>query len=282
MSEHESTERRADVAVRAAQAGAEIAADSFRSDLDVELKDGKTDVVTQADKDAQEAVIDGIRETFPTDPIVGEENDARKRVPDDGPAWIVDPIDGTNNYVRGNRAFGTAVAAVVDGEPVAAGTVCPALSDTYRFGPEGAFLNGDPLSVSDRTDPEAATVCPTFWWGFDERDQYAAMTRALVTRFGDMRRYGCAQLVLAMVASGALDGVVTNLRANPWDTVGGVGLIREAGGLVTDLEGERWRHDSVGLVASNGGIHDELLEAARSIDSRVESGRSENDGNRKR
>jgi myo-inositol-1(or 4)-monophosphatase len=265
MTELEQDERAA-VALRAAEAGAAVAADSFRTDLAVERKGAKTDVVTQVDRDAQETVVETIRAAFPDDPIVGEEADALKAVPATGPAWIVDPIDGTSNYVGGSRAFGTAVAAVADGEPVAAATVCPALDDTYRLGPDGASRNGDPLAVSDRTDPEAATVCPTFWWDFDRRDQYAAATRAIVERFGDMRRFGCAQLELAMVAAGALEGAVTNLRANPWDTVAGVGLVREAGGVVTDLEGDRWRHDSAGLVASNGGVHDELLAAAREIE----------------
>jgi myo-inositol-1(or 4)-monophosphatase len=266
MNEPPSARDRAAVAARAAADGAAVAADSFRTDLAVEQKDGKTDVVTQVDRDAQEAVIETIRTAFPDDPIVGEEEDALKEVPETGPAWIVDPIDGTNNYVSGSRAFGTAVAAVVDGEPVGAAFDCPALSDTYSVGPEGATRNDDPLSVSDCTDPEAAIVCPTFWWDFDQRDQYATATRAVVERFGDMRRYGCAQLELAMVASGALEGTMTNLRVNPWDTVAGVQLIREAGGVVTDLEGDRWRHDSTGLVASNGEIHDELLAAAREIE----------------
>ncbi|RQG91178.1 inositol monophosphatase [Natrarchaeobius halalkaliphilus] len=266
MTTHGSDRRRADVAVRAAENGAAIAIDSFRTPLEVETKAGKTDVVTDADRNAQVAVTERIRETFPDEPVVGEENDALKRVPDEGPAWIVDPIDGTNNYVDGTPAFGTAVAAVVDGEPVGAALVCPALSDTYRSGPDGAFLNGDPLSVSQRTDPERSIVCPTFWWDFDRRGEYARATRELVTRFGDLRRHGCTQLELGMVASGALQGAVTNLRTNPWDTVAGVGLIRNAGGIVTDLEGERWRHDSRGLVASNGEIHDEVLAAARAID----------------
>ena len=266
MSEAASASERATVAGRAASEGAAVAADSFRTDLAVERKDGKTDVVTQVDRDAQETVIETIREEYPDDPIVGEEDDALKRVPETGPAWIVDPIDGTNNYVDGTQTFGTAVAAVVDGDPVGAAFDCPALSDRYRVGPDGAFLNDEPLSVSDCADPEAATVCPTFWWDFDQRDQYAAATRAVVERFGDMRRFGCAQLELSMVASGALEGTMTNLRANPWDTVAGVGLIREAGGVVTDLEGDRWRHDSDGLVASNGEIHDELLAAAREIE----------------
>lgn len=260
------TASRAAVAVRAAREGAAVAVESFRTEVPVEHKDEKIDVVTQVDRDVQAVVIETIREAFPDDPIVGEEADALKEVPETGPAWIVDPIDGTNNYVGGIRAFGTAVATVVDGEPAGAAFDCPALSDTYRVGPDGAFRNDEPLSVSACADPEAATVCPTFWWDFDQREQYAMANRALVERFGDMRRFGCAQLELAMVASGALEGTMTNLRANPWDTVAGVQLVREAGGVVTDLEGERWRHDSDGLVASNGAIHDELLAAAREIE----------------
>ncbi|THE65648.1 inositol monophosphatase [Salinadaptatus halalkaliphilus] len=268
MSDRYDPRERESTAVQAANAGADVAADSFRTQLEVERKDGKTDVVTQADRDAQATVVDVIRDSYPDEPIVGEEDDELKAVPEAGPAWIVDPIDGTSNYVDGVPTFGTAVAAVVDGEPVAGAFVCPALSDRYRIGPDGVGRNDDPLSVSDCHDPEAATVCPTFWWDYDQREQYAAATRELVTRFGDIRRYGCAQLELGLVAAGALEGAVTDLRTNPWDTVVGVAQIREAGGVVTDLEGERWRHDSTGLVASNGELHEEVLEAARAIDSR--------------
>lgn len=266
MSDTEDAHQRADVAVRAAQAGATVAVDAFRTDIPIERKSGKTDVVTQADRDAQEAVIDVVREEYPDDSIVGEEEGALKQVPEAGPAWIVDPIDGTNNFVNGIRAFGTAVAAVVDGEPIAGASAFPALEDTYRVGPAGAFRNDEALSVSDRTDPETGTVCPTIWWNRDERDQYAAATRAIVDRFADLRRFGCAQLELAMVASGALEGTFTNLPTHAWDTVVGVHLIREAGGTVTDLTGDRWRYDSTGLVASNGILHDEVLAAAREIE----------------
>ncbi|WP_255169652.1 inositol monophosphatase family protein [Natrononativus amylolyticus] len=266
MTELESAQRRADLAERAARAGAAVAEEAFRSGIAVETKNGKTDVVTQADRDAQRAVIEVVREEYPDDPVVGEEDEELKAVPEEGPAWIVDPIDGTNNFVRGIRVFGTAVAAVIDGEPVGAATVLPALGDSYLAGPDGVALNGEPIAVSDRADPELCTVCPTIWWGYDDRDQYAAASKAIVDRFADMRRFGCAQAVLAMVASGALDGVLTNVQANPWDSVAGVHHVREAGGTVTDLEGERWRHDSRGLVASNGAVHEHVLEAAREIE----------------
>ncbi|SEO72714.1 myo-inositol-1(or 4)-monophosphatase [Halogranum amylolyticum] len=257
---------RATVAERAAASGADVAAAAFRQGIAVETKEGKTDVVTQADRDTQARVIEVIAESFPDDVVVGEEADARKTVPNEGHSWVVDPIDGTNNFVRNIRVWTTSVAAVDDGEPVAAANVLPACDDAYTADAEGTYRNGTPVSVSDVSDPRRATVAPTFWWDFDHRAEYAAATRGIVERFGDLRRFGSAQVTLSMVASGALEGTITNERANPWDTVAGVYMVRQAGGTVTDLEGDRWRHDSTGLVASNGAVHDEVLAAAQAIE----------------
>jgi myo-inositol-1(or 4)-monophosphatase len=256
---------RAATAERAATAGGEVALSLFRSDLDVERKGGKTDVVTRADRQAQDAVADVIHGVFPGETVVGEEDENRTTVPASGPAWIVDPIDGTNNYVRELRAWATAVAAMVDGEPVGAASALPALGDIYTATPEGAFRNGDPITVSDRTDPERFAVTPTIWWDLDRRDEYAAAAREIVTRFGDLVRVRCAQAALAMVAAGSLDAVVTNLETNPWDTVAGAYMIEQADGTVTDLDGNAWQHDATGLVASNGTRHDEVLAAARAV-----------------
>jgi len=264
----EDAQTRAEAALRAARAGATVAEEGFRGDLEVELKGDKTDVVTAADREAQRTVIGSIRDAYPDDAVVGEEEDALKAVPEEGPTWVVDPIDGTNNFVRGTRTWTTSVAAVRDGEPVAAANVAPALGDTYAVGGGGPTRNGEPVSVTDRADPETCTVCPTFWWAFDRRDEYAAACREAVERFGDIRRVGSAQLTLSMVAAGELDGAFTNLHTNPWDTVAGVHMVRAAGGTVTDLHGERWRHDSEGLVASNGGVHEELLAATRATGAR--------------
>lgn len=257
---------RAVLAERAAAAGAAVALDSFRQDIPIETKGGKTDVVTQADRDTQARVIEIIHESFPDDAVVGEEEDALKSVPDEGAVWIVDPIDGTNNYVRDIRTWTTSVAAVVDGDPVAAANALPALGDTYTADTENAYRDGNAIAVSDEADPEKATVCPTLWWNFERREEYAAATRETVERFGDLRRFGSAQAVLAMVADGSLEGTFSNVYPNPWDTVAGVHLVRQAGGRVTDLDGDRWRHDSTGIVASNGDVHDELLAAAQATE----------------
>lgn len=253
------------LAERAAAAGAEVAHKHFRTDIAVETKSGKTDVVTQADRDAQRRVIEVIREEYPDDAIVGEEEDTLKTVPEVGDAWIIDPIDGTNNYVRNLRTWATSVAAVRDGETVAAANVLPALGDSYVAGPEGTTLNGAPVSVSDRTDPETLTVVPTIWWDFTERDEYTAALRGIVERFGDMRRFGCAQAALSNVADGSIDGAFTNVVVNPWDSVAGVFMVEQAGGTVTDIHGDEWRPGCDGLVASNGNAHEEVLAAAQSI-----------------
>jgi myo-inositol-1(or 4)-monophosphatase len=262
---------RADCALRAAEAGGAVAFGSFRDGIAVETKADKTDVVTQADHDAQETVVTTIREDYAEDAIVGEEDDELRDVPNSGPAWIIDPIDGTNNFVRGMQMWTTSVAATVDGEAVAGASVCPALEDTYLLDESEASRNGDVLSVSDETDPEAFTVVPTIWWPQKRRGEYAAICRGIVERFGDMRRFGSAQLELALCAAGAVEGVVTNVEANPWDSVVGAGLVEAAGGTVTDIDGNPWRHDSRGLVASNGEAHDLVLAAAREAEAKADA-----------
>ena len=265
MHEHAATSRAA-LVHSAAVAGGEVAAEFFRTGVAVETKDGKTDVVTEADRAAQRAVETAIRAEHPEEPFVGEEGEALKQVPSAGPAWVVDPIDGTNSFVRELTTWATAVACVVDGEPVAACNVLPALDDVYTADSEAAYRNGAEISVSTVDDPERAAVVPTVWWPQDRRDEYARACEAIVSRFGDLRRPGSAQAALAMVAGGAVEGVITNVQTKPWDTIAGVHLVRQAGGTVTDLRGESWRHDACGLVVSNGELHDELLDAAQDID----------------
>lgn len=186
-------------------------------------------------------------------------------VPENGAAWVIDPIDGTNNYVRGTRTWATVVAVVCDGVTTAGVITLPELNDDYWTDGESTYRNGSRVSVSETADPEAGVVSPTMWWDFDSRDEFGNACQAVVDRFGDLRRIGSAQAALASVADGSLDGVITNLRTNPWDTLAGVAMVRAAGGTVTDIHGDTFRHDSVGLVASNGVIHSEALSAAQSI-----------------
>ncbi|MDS0258877.1 inositol monophosphatase [Haloarcula sp. S1CR25-12] len=267
---------RAAVAERAARAGGVVARQQFRGDVAVETKTSKNDFVTETDRDAQAQVVATVREEFPGDRFLCEEELVTRSgpetaetpptgvdsVPETGAAWVVDPIDGTTNFVRGLRTWATSVAALSDGETVGAATYMPSMGDLYAVGPESATRDGATLSVSERTDPETFVVTPVGWWEMDDRAEFGRLCTAVAERFGDMRRIGSFQATLAFIADGALDGAVCPTRTNPWDTLAGVYMVRQAGGTVTDLEGERWRHDSVGLVASNGQAHDELVAAA--------------------
>lgn len=252
-------------ALRVADRGAAVALDWFRSPLDIESKADPTDYVTDADRAVQRVIESVIMDAFPGEPIIGEEtaDSSVPPVPTTGPVWIVDPIDGTKNFIRGIPVWCVSLSTVVDGTPRASVTTVPPVGDTYLAGIDGRVptRNGDPIAVSDVADPDLATVAPIMWWTATTRGGPLALVRSLMRRFDDIRRFGSAQLTLAQVAAGGIDGLATDLTLAPWDSVAGVHLIRAAGGTVTDIHGDRWQPRADGLVASNGQLHDELIAA---------------------
>lgn len=257
-------------AVEAAAAGADRARRSFRTTLAVEEKTGKVDVVTAADREAQAAVIARLEERFDDPTVVGEEDGQAAAIPDTGRVWIVDPIDGTNNFVRGNRVWATSVACLVDGEPRAAATLLPATGDRYVGTPDGVTRNGLPVSVSDRDDPAGFLVSVPLSWSDDRRDEFAAILGTVARQYGELRRAGSAQAALAAVAAGETDAALTNVHAPAWDTVAGAAMVAWAGGTVTDPEGRPWRHDRRGPVVSNGEAHQGICEVAKAGDAVAE------------
>jgi len=261
----EATETARKAAVEAGGAALERFRSSGGDDFETDTKDGKTDYVTTADYEAQDAAVDVVRDAFPDDGIVAEEGKAAKTVPEEGRFWVIDPVDGTSNFVRGMHVWTSSVGLVVDGEPVAAANYIPVVGDVYVAGADSMRLNGDRVGVSDVTDHEVFKIVPTVWWGYHRRDEFAEVSRRIVTEFGDMLRVGSAQAALSMLASGAVEGVVTNVRVEPWDSVAGVHMVRRGGGVVTDVDGERWTTDSEGLVASNGEDHGAVLETVQRL-----------------
>lgn len=265
---------RAAVAERAARAGGIVAKERFRGDNDISTKSNKNDLVTKADKDAQRQVIATIAQEFPNAKLVCEE-DARplgseaqgvellEEVPASGNAWVVDPIDGTSNFARGIRFWGTCVAAVDGGEPAGVATYMPAQEDSYTAGPESVSRNGSSMQVSERTDPETFAVALIGWWPRRDGEEYASLFRVASERFGDLRRVGCMQGALALVAAGSLDAAFMPATPHPWDAIAGTHLVRRAGGTVTDVHGDRWTNGGEGLVVSNGERHEEVLGAVR-------------------
>ena len=249
------------VAKNAATVGATVAKSHFNMELCISTKSDKTDFVTAADRTAQQRVVEELRKEFPKEQIVGEEDDLPKRPDSTGTCWIVDPIDGTNNFVRGIPFWSTSVARLKDGECVAASTVAPLGFGVFVADERETRQDDQTVSVSDRSDPERCNAIPTLWWDYESRDEYSAICKRITDQFADLKRYGSTQLELALLATGKVDAVITNQQGPAWDTVAGVHLVRQAGGTVTDVHGDTWTYESEGLVASNGAVHETALEA---------------------
>jgi myo-inositol-1(or 4)-monophosphatase len=198
-------------------------------------KSSATDLVTEADRAAEQAIIAGILAVRPTDAILGEESVARSGT--SGVRWIVDPIDGTTNYVYGLPAYAVSIAVERDGEIVVGVVHDPVGRITYtaRRG-HGASCDGRPLSCSDRSELATALVATGFSYASDQRAQQAAVLVEVLPRIRDIRRFGAASLDLCAVAAGRVDAYYEQ-GLQPWDLAAGWLIAREAGARVGDLRG---------------------------------------------
>jgi myo-inositol-1(or 4)-monophosphatase len=247
----------------AAKSGANDAMALFRDDYEIEMKANENDPVTEADYAAQQTIIEQIRTEFPDDVIVAEEDEHPSTVPEEGVAWVIDPIDGTVNYIRGLPLWTTTIGLIEDGSPVGAASVLPISGDVYTADQDEVRLNGDSVAVSERTDTDAFVVGVLGSGAAPDHTAYAALTSAVVENFGELRRFGSTTAALAFVASGGLDIAVTATPKSSWDLLAGIHMVECAGGTVTTLDGESWHANSEAVVASNGCAHDMALDIVR-------------------
>ena len=228
----------------------------------VSYKGSPTNLVTEMDRGAEAIILDAIRSEFPGHRILAEESGALP-----GGAthrWIVDPLDGTTNYAHGFPIFGVSVALEVDSALVLGVIYDPSREECFvAERGRGATLNGAPLRVS-AAPRLAESLLGTSYpndLGRAPRDNLAEHA-ALMRRCRSVRSIGSAVLGLAAVAAGRLDGYWEQ-RLGAWDVAAGTLLIREAGGTVTAVDGAPLDLASPSIAASNGVIHEELVEALR-------------------
>ncbi len=217
----------------------------------------RRDLVSEADLEAERLILEGIPGG---DAVLAEEGGERAGA---GPCkWVVDPLDGTINFLHGIPLWCVSIAVLQDGALAAAVVHAPALDLTFAAAVgEGARLNGEPCGVSEVGDIGDAILATGFPYA---RDTVADNNLDNVPRVGiaagGLRRMGSAALDLAFTACGSLDGF-WELHLNPWDIAAGVLLVREAGGRVTDFRGseelETLLHGR-NLVATNGRVHEQL------------------------
>jgi myo-inositol-1(or 4)-monophosphatase len=222
------------LAVQAARTAARVHRAGLGRVQQVTAKSSATDVATEVDHEAERAIVDAIVAVRPHDAIVGEEATARPGT--SGVRWIVDPLDGTTNYLYRYPAFAVSIGIEVDGVLVA-GVVHDTARDRVYTGivGAGASCNGTPIRVRDHADLATALVATGFQPQSERRAWQAAVLARIIPVIRDVRRGGSAALDLCGVASGQLDAFYEAGLAE-WDTAGGSAIVRAAGGVVEVFE----------------------------------------------
>ncbi len=246
------------LAIEAARAGGAIVRRYFGRNVAADLK-GRNNPVTIADQEAETAIIDLLRRERPNDTIHAEEGglaaqQGRRR-------WLVDPLDGTVNFVHAIPQVAVSIALYDGNDPLAA-VVFDVMHDelfTAEAG-TGTHLNGEPISVSTVDDPANAVVSTGFPYDHHEHPEaYAATVAAMLATVNGVRRIGSAALDLAWVAAGRFEAHWEYLLS-PWDIAAGALLVREAGGRVTNVAGIDLVPEDTTILASNGTLHPAFLD----------------------
>jgi len=224
-----------------------------------------TDIVTEGDTASEAVIVAALQEQFPDHHIVSEEGGGHSSAPAETAEyfWYVDPLDGTSNYASNIPFFSVSLGlADRDMHPLV-GVVYDPFGDQLFSAARGfgATLNDKPLRVSSSDNLRISMLCSGFPYdSHTNPDNNLREWSAFVTRARGTRRFGSVALELGFVAAGRLDGLWEQ-RLNPWDVAAGILLVQEAGGVVTDYEGQDLKHLSPqhNILASNGLIHDAML-----------------------
>jgi len=233
-----------------------------RAAIHVSSKANPNDLLTEVDLAIQDAIVEGIRRQFPNDAVAAEERDFSRLPADPGArCWVIDPIDGTQNFVRGLfPAFGISIALAVGGQPVAGGVAIPGTGDVFLAERgAGATRNGRAARVSDVRSVSMARVEIDFA-GPLERRETVNRSAEIVCAAGQVRCNSATAAALCTIASNDMDGFF-HVGLFPWDYAAGMLIVQEAGGKVTRLDGSPVAlfDGGLGMAATNGHIHDEFL-----------------------
>ncbi|MDO8587805.1 MAG: inositol monophosphatase family protein [Armatimonadota bacterium] len=224
-------------------------------------KEGRGDIVTEADTEAEYLIIQRIQRAFPSHNILTEESGS---LPGDAEdlTWYVDPLDGTGNYARGIPFFCTTLAVARGAELLAAATYDPLRMEMFKASAgNGAYLNRRRLRLTQDANLEDAMVSISWSRRRPGSDRFPLYIQRLAPRTSYLRRFGSAALAIAYAAAGRIDAYIQG-AITPWDIAAGVLLVSEAGGTVTGFGGEPVDLSSTysAIVAANSALHERLLK----------------------
>ena len=252
-----------DTARRAADAAAAVHKDQASSVgiADAEEK-GRADYVSATDLAAQEACLAVIRESHPDHAIVAEENHEGDpdATPPGGPAWIIDPLDGTTNFLHGHPMHAASVALAIDGIPAVGAVSCtPTGERWWAARGKGAWKNGAPIEVSGVEGTRRALIGTGFPFKTEHLvGEHSAQLVRVLSATGGVRRGGAAAIDLCYLAEGRFDGF-WELYLNPWDFAAGWVIVEEAGGVLGRVEGGALRLSSGTVIGANSPAMKEAL-----------------------
>ncbi|UCZ52817.1 inositol monophosphatase [Bacillus shivajii] len=255
------------LALRMAREAGELIREYVDGEFTVEEKSSKVDLVTEVDQKSENFIRNRIHEYYPDHKIVGEEgvaggDDLNVIAESDDYIWIIDPIDGTTNFVHGLPGYTVSIALSYKKEVILGVIYDPTLDEMFWAEKgKGSFLNSKRMTVSEKDHMEGcvlATGYPSDVEG--DRAKVIENIHALGPVCSNIRTFGSAALHLAYTASGRMEGFWEH-GLNVWDVAAGYLIVKEAGGAATAITGEAYSLTTRGIVASNGNIHENLIES---------------------
>ncbi|MCJ7479201.1 MAG: inositol monophosphatase [Candidatus Nanohaloarchaeota archaeon QJJ-7] len=251
-------ERELEVAKEAARKAGEVMEHYQENGFSVERKKTYNDLVTEADHEAQEVIVETIEDEFPEDGFLAEENDLRPE--GEERVWVIDPIDGTKNFTHGFPFYCSSIALKEAGDVKVGAIISPPRNEFFTaVRGEGAWLDGEKLEVSEVGDLKDSLIIARISDMYEEeRDIETDFLRDLLQQPSTFRRPGSAALDLGQVAAGRADGHAL-VAINEWDIAAGTLLIEEAGGTVR-VQDSDVVDGYLEIVDSNGRIQDSLME----------------------
>ncbi|MCA9832336.1 MAG: inositol monophosphatase [Thermomicrobiales bacterium] len=253
-------ERARDLAVRLAEEAGVIQREAIQNGSAVHFK-GEIDLVTDADIASEKLISSGILAEFPDHRLTGEEGAIGAESGDY--RWLIDPIDGTTNFAHKQPHWAVSICLEYAGEPVMGVVYDVAKREMFTaIAGQGAFLNGVPIHVSAETQLKRALGSTGFSYDVHARAEAFALWEAFSWHAQAMRRDGAAALDMVWVACGRLDFYFEK-PINNWDVSAGAIICREAGATVTRLDGEPYNINDEQIAASNGALHQQMVDLIR-------------------
>jgi myo-inositol-1(or 4)-monophosphatase len=234
---------------------------SFENEISIQYKSSPSDLVTNMDKEIEQYFINNINKLYPEHYILGEEGFGDIIQTSEGTIWVIDPIDGTTNFVHQQRHFTISVSVYHDGVGQMGLILDVENGDLYHcVKGNGAYLNNTKLKPLQSVEITEAVVGINATWVTENRRIDSKVLSPLIKKCRGTRSYGSAALELAYVASGKLDAYIT-MRLSPWDYGAGMLLVEEVGGNCTDINGESIEFlGKTSVFAANATLHKHILE----------------------